>query len=188
MAAKIKWARPKDMWDYKRFIKDTFKATDFIQSLPAKDLKNELRLIEQEEADYDLVNGVEKKKGSFNFDFEKPKTQLEKDLEAIKTNDWNQPEEVRKKVEEKLEKYIVSKSGEVQQDIDVSPYFGKDNQTTAKNVLEYIIENSTDGEIKNMAQYVLNNTKKVRILVLWENFAPFLSLCLIKISLPSYNV
>ena len=160
MAAKIKWARPKDMWDYKRFIKDTFKATDFIQSLSAKDLKNELRLIEQEEADYDLVNGVEKKKGSFNFDFEKPKTQLEKDLEAIKTNDWNLPEEVRKKVEEKLEKYIVSKSGEVQQDIDVSPYFGKDNQTTAKNVLKYIIENSTDREIKNMAQYVLNNLGK----------------------------
>lgn len=160
MAAKIKWARPKDMWDYKRFIKDTFKATDFIQSLPAKDLKNELRLIEQENADYDLVNGVEKKKASFDFNFEKPKTQLEKDLEAIKTNDWNLPEEVRKKVEEKLEKYIVSKSGEVQQNIDVSPYFGKDNQTTAKNVLEYIIENSTDREIKNMAQYVLNNLGK----------------------------
>ena len=160
MAAKIKWARPKDMWDYKRFIKDTFKATDFIQSLPAKDLKNELRLIEQEEADYDLVNGVEKKKKSFDFDFEKPKTQMEKDLEAIKANDWNLPEEVRKKVEEKLEKYLVSKSGEVQQDIDVSPYFGKDNQTTAKNVLEYIIENSTDREIKNMAQYVLNNLGK----------------------------
>lgn len=160
IAAKIKWARPKDMWDYKRFIKDTFKATDFIQSLPAKDLKNELRLIEQEEADYDLVNGVEKKKKSFDFDFEKPKTQMEKDLEAIKANDWNLPEEVRKKVEEKLEKYIVSKSGEVQQDIDVSPYFGKDNQTTAKNVLEYIIENSTDREIRNMAQYVLNNLGK----------------------------
>ena len=30
--------------------------------------------------------------------------------------------------------------------------------------------------------------KKVQILVFWENFAPFLSLCLIKISLPSYNV
>ena len=106
------------------------------------------------------VNGIEKKKGSFNFDFEKPKTQLEKDLEAIKTNDWNLPEEVRKKVEEKLEKYLVSKSGEVQQDIDVSPYFEKDNQTTAKNVLKYIIENSTDREIKNMAQYVLNNLGK----------------------------
>ena len=160
MAAKIKWARPKDMWDYKRFIRDTFKATDFIQSLPAKDLKDELRLIEQEDADYDLVNGVEKKKKSFNFDFKKPKTQLEKDLEAIKTNDWNLPEEVRKKVEEKLEKYLVSKSGEVQQDIDVSPYFGKGNKTTAKNVLKYIIENSTDREIKNMAQYVLNNLGK----------------------------
>ena len=97
---------------------------------------------------------------AFNFDFEKPKTQLEKDLEAIKTNDWNLPEEVRKKVEEKLEKYLVSKSGEVQQDIDVSTYFGKDNQTTAKNVLKYIIENSTDREIKNMAQYVLNNLGK----------------------------
>lgn len=106
------------------------------------------------------VNGIEKKKESFNFDFEKPKTQLEKDLEAIKTNDWNLPEEVRKKVEEKLDKYLVSKSGEVQQDIDVSPYFGKDNQTTAKNVLKYIIENSTDREIKNMAQYVLNNLGK----------------------------
>ena len=97
---------------------------------------------------------------AYNFDFEKPKTQLEKDLEAIKTNDWNLPEEVRKKVEEKLEKYIVSKSGEVRQDIDVSKYFGKDNQTTAKNVLKYIIENSTDREIKNMAQYVLNNLGK----------------------------
>lgn len=160
MAAKIKWARPKDMWDYKRFIKDTFKATDFIQSLPAKDLKDELRLIEQEDADYDLVNGVEKKKKSFNFDFEKPKTQMEKDLEAIKTNDWNLPEEVRTKVEKKLEKYIASKSGEVQQDVDVSPYFGKDNKTTAKNVLEYIIENSTDREIKDMAQYVFDNLGK----------------------------
>lgn len=160
MAAKIKWARPKDMWDYKRFIRDTFKATDFIQSLPAKDLKDELRLIEQEDADYDLVNDVEKKKKSFNFDFEKPKTQMEKDLEAIKANDWNLPEEVREKVEKKLEKYLVSKSGEVQQDIDVSPYFGKDNKTTAKNVLEYIIENSTDREIKDMAQYVLDNLGK----------------------------
>jgi hypothetical protein len=133
---------------------------EFIDNASAEDLKDELRLIEQENADYDLVNGVEKKKKSFNFDFKKPKTQLEKDLEAIKTNDWNLPEEVRKKVEEKLEKYLVSKSGEVQQDIDVSPYFGKGNKTTAKNVLKYIIENSTDREIKNMAQYVLNNLGK----------------------------
>lgn len=133
---------------------------EFIDNASAEDLKEALRRIEQEDADYDLVNGVEKKKKSFNFDFEKPKTQMEKDLEAIKVNDWNLPEEVREKVEKKLEKYLVSKSGEVQQDIDVSPYFGKDNKTTAKNVLEYIIENSTDREIKDMAQYVLDNLGK----------------------------
>ena len=133
---------------------------EFIDNAAAKDLKDELRLIEQEDADYDLVNGVEKKKKSFNFDFGKPKTQMEKDLEAIKANDWNLPEEVREKVEKKLEKYLVSKSGEVQQGIDVSPYFGKNNKTTAKNVLEYIIENSTDREIKDMAQYVLDNLGK----------------------------
>lgn len=133
---------------------------EFIDNASAEDLKEALRRIEQEDADYDLVNGVEKKKKSFNFDFEKPKTQMEKDLEAIKANDWNLPEEVREKVEKKLEKYLVSKSGEVQQDVDVSPYFGKDNKTTAKNVLEYIIENSTDREIKDMAQYVLDNLGK----------------------------
>ena len=54
MAAKILWARPKDMWDYKYFKKN-----DFINSLSGKELKEELSLIKQESADYGIVNGIE---------------------------------------------------------------------------------------------------------------------------------
>ena len=54
MAAKILWARPKDMWDYKNF-----KRFDFINSMSGKQLRDELSVIKQESADYDLVNGVE---------------------------------------------------------------------------------------------------------------------------------
>lgn len=61
MAAKILWARPKDMWDYKHFKRNDFKRNDFIKSLSAKELKQELGLIKQESADYNLVNNVEEK-------------------------------------------------------------------------------------------------------------------------------
>ena len=63
MAAKILWARPKDMWDYKNFKKNDFHETsaEFIRSMPAKELRDELSLIKQESADYDMLNGIEEK-------------------------------------------------------------------------------------------------------------------------------
>ena len=112
---------------------DVDAAKKFINSMSAKDLRDELNLVKQESADYDLVNGVEEKpkRRSFKFDFEKPKTQVEKDLEAIKTNDWNLPEEVRNKVESKLNDYIGDKSkGEV---LDVAVSRATDTVTVISN-------------------------------------------------------
>jgi len=94
------------------------------------------------------------------FDFEKPirlkEKGISKDLKDIKANKWNLPERVRDVVAKKLEQYMSNKDGEIQ-DVDVKPYFGEKNETTAKDALEYISNNSTDGGIKKLASYLLKN-------------------------------
>ena len=97
---------------------------------------------------------------SSRFDFTKDvslRTKgVDKDLREIKANEWNLPEDVRKVVAEKLERYMDEKSGDIQ-DVDVTPYFGKEGKTTAKDVLTHISENSTDADIRKLASYLLNN-------------------------------
>lgn len=94
------------------------------------------------------------------FDFEKPVRlnikAIDKDLRDIEANKWNLPEKIRDIVAEKLEKYMSDKDGDIQ-DIDVKPYFGEKGETTAKDALEYISNNSTDNGIKELASYLLKN-------------------------------
>lgn len=94
------------------------------------------------------------------FDFEKPislkRKAVAEDLKAIQAKEWNLPENVQKVVEQKLSDYMSKKEGENQQ-VDVSSYFGREGKTTAADILNYIKNNSTDAEIKELASYLLDH-------------------------------
>ena len=81
MAAKILWARPKDMYDYKNFVPNKVSvlsdadrsALSYIDTMSKDELSKEVGLIKQEYSDYDILNamrGIEpSKKGKHTFTF-----------------------------------------------------------------------------------------------------------------------
>lgn len=77
--------------------------------------------------------------------------------DAIKSNDWNLPKEIQEKVEKKLKDYEDSQHGYYKGEVDTTNYFGKENKTTAKSVLEYIAKNSTDSTTRKLAARLLKN-------------------------------
>ena len=77
--------------------------------------------------------------------------------DAIKSNDWNLPKEIQEKVEKKLKEYDESQYGYYKGEVDTTNYFGKENKTTAKSVLEYIAKNSTDSTTRKLASRLLKN-------------------------------
>lgn len=80
---------------------------------------------------------------------------LQADLNKTKANKWNLAPEAVKAVESKLKQYMQEKEGPVQ-DVNVSNYF-PEGQTTAFDVLQYIINNSTNSDIVELANQVLDN-------------------------------
>ena len=77
--------------------------------------------------------------------------------DAIKTNDWNLPKTIQERVEKKLKEYEESQYGYYKGEVDTTNYFGKENKTTAKSVLEYIAKNSTDSTTRKLAARLLKN-------------------------------
>lgn len=77
--------------------------------------------------------------------------------DAIKTNDWNLPKTIQERVEKKLKEYEESQYGYYKGEVNTTNYFGKENKTTAKSVLEYIAKNSTDSTTRKLAARLLKN-------------------------------
>lgn len=158
-AAKILWARPKDMWDYKNF-----KRYDFEDSLIEAETSTE------NTGDFSTLDNDIYADGLFSpedFDRETPapksikRERLQKkwqaEWDAIKTNDWNLPKTIQERIEKKLKDYKESQYGYYKGEVDITNYFGKENKTTAKSVLEYIAKNSTDSTTRKLATRLLKN-------------------------------
>ena len=81
---------------------------------------------------------------------------IQADLNKIKANKWNLSPEAVKEVESKLKQYMQEKEGSIQ-DVNVSDYFTESNSTTASDILQHIINNSTNSDIVELANYVLDS-------------------------------
>lgn len=81
---------------------------------------------------------------------------IQADLNKIKANKWNLSPEAVKEVESKLKQYMQEKEGSIQ-DVNVADYFTESNSTTASNILQHIINNSTNSDIVELANYVLDS-------------------------------
>lgn len=81
---------------------------------------------------------------------------IQADLNKIKANKWNLSPEAVKEVESKLKQYMQEKEGPIQ-DVNVTDYFTESNSTTASNILQHIINNSTNSDIVELANYVLDS-------------------------------
>lgn len=148
-AAKILWARPKDMWDYKNF-----KRYDFEDSLIEAETSTE-NTGEFSTLDNDIYADAASvpKKSSVTL----KKKRMQEEWKAIKTNKWILPKSIQSKIEKKLNAYTESKETYYKGDVDITNYFGKENKTTAKSVLEYIAKNSTDSVTRKLAARLLKN-------------------------------
>lgn len=74
LAAKILWARPKDMWDYKNFRRDNrtenlLNQLDWFDSLPEKELQTQINSIKIEHADYESLDLEAPKESDNKFVF-----------------------------------------------------------------------------------------------------------------------
>lgn len=81
-------------------------------------------------------------------------------LKLIKAKQWNLTEEQQKQVADALTHYMEEKGKEIVYDVEpehIYSYFGNNDQTTAANILDYIIKNSTDESIVQLAKYVAKN-------------------------------
>lgn len=81
---------------------------------------------------------------------------IQADLNKIKANKWNLSPEAVKEVESKLKQYMQEKEGSIQ-DVNVADYFTESNSTTASDILQHIINNSTNSDIVELANYVLDS-------------------------------
>lgn len=99
----------------------------------------------------------------YEFDLEKSISLKKKPLlehtRQLKANEWNLSPETIKAINDKLENYMDTKEGKIQDSADISHIFPKET-TTAKEALTAIAENSVDEELRLMAQYLLKNIGK----------------------------
>lgn len=139
MEAKILWARPKDMWDYKRFKYDTTPNESTVEGKDDSILadENEIKL---------------KRK------FELEKKEIEEITRQV-NREWNLPQKLLNTIVEKIRKYNEARQLEVR-DVNPIQYFDNTDKSTVGDILDRISKLSDDKDIRELAKYLMRKGGK----------------------------